>query len=169
MSRLCCFQVLFFTVSIVGCEQFQQSQKPMFSPIASWYFQRDDNLIDDDRYVVRIDIFHDAAQTINGKYIVRAYGDVFGQGGQESSDTYGDNYDETDFKAFPPGSANAASFMYYINDPALAGSNNLSPEQAKAFADMTITIDFIPASTNEPYRGSSSTFIIAGGKGAFKE
>lgn len=151
---------------IVGCgeiEKYQERQKPELPISATFAIERDDNLLEDDRYFIKLSIYHEAPQSVNGRFIVKAFGDVFGNGGQESSDTYGDNYDETDVMTIAPGSGNATRVHYYINDPNIVG-NDLDPADIRKYADMRITVDFIPSSTDSPYRQTQAIFPIVAGK-----
>lgn len=131
-----------------------------------WWVDREDNLLISDRYRLHVEIHHQEPSAVTGKYIVRAYGDVFGAGGQQNAGI-GSNYDESPGGAIPPGDANAYRVFYYINDPALLG-DNLPVETVRKSVDMTVEMEFVPAADDPKYQKTVRKLVVSGGAGTLQ-
>ena len=151
------FALLFAVVvmSISGCESARNFGKRHVKIASLAYVEREDNLLIDDRYWLRVVVFHEEPNSVKGRYIVRAFGDVFGGGGQANTNL-GDNYDETSDAALEPGLASATRLIYYINNPAVM-RNNLDPDVVKKSVNMRIEIEFIPLSGEPTYKRTAAT------------
>lgn len=147
--------------TIPGCDAL--AKKPA-SLAAVWSFQREDNWISDDRYRIVLTVYHTEPQSISGHYIVRAYGDVFGVGGQDNGTT--DNYDESPEMTMEPGEGGGFSCFYYINDPDLR-KNNISVETVKMVTDMRFKINFVPSASESRVTATESTIAVSDGEGKF--
>lgn len=132
----------------------------------AWRFSREDNWLVDDRYVVYLTVYHTGDQSICGKYIVRAYGDVYGTGGEDDGTT--DNYDESAEAVMEPGEASGSTFYYYVDDPELK-ENNLSIDEIKQATDMQFQIRFVPSSSEQRVHETSTSFTVSGGSGHFEK
>lgn len=128
---------------------------------ASYGWDREDNLLVDDKYRITITIYHTAPNPISGRVIIRAYGDVFGEGGEESPGA--DNYDFGDLANAPPGESGGYTALYYVNNPALR-ANNLPAETVKTNATMRFHVDFQPASSEKDWRPTTWKFEIRKGQ-----
>jgi len=156
-----------FAVACGGCgavedvkQKVVDGGKREVSLKANYHIDREDNLFINDRYRVHLNVYHEEPAAITGKYIVRAYGDVFGAGGQENEGV-GDNYDESPIATIPPGDAAAIHPFYYINDTALRG-DDLSSDVAQKAVDMKIEVEFIPAPDDPKYRRTLRKFTASG-------
>jgi hypothetical protein len=146
---------------IIGCEGVRDFGKRDVKLAALAYVDREDNFLVDDRYRLNVVVFHEEPNSIKGKYVVRAYGDVFGEGGQVNP-ILGDNYDETTVSIMDPGRAGGMRWFYYINNPAVV-QNNLDPDVVKAYVNMRIEIDFIPMVDDAKYKMTAATVQYARG------
>jgi hypothetical protein len=166
MKRYCAAVVLLIPF-IVGCPQLAHELKiagKKTLPLAiTWHWDREDNIFIDDRYRVHLNIYHTAQHSVAGKYVVRAHGDVFGEGGQENGEA-ADNYDESDFLTFAPGRANGYRVFFYVNDPELA-SNNLPSEKVKELTNMEFEIEFMPSPDDPTWRLSRKKLVVRNGEG----
>ena len=157
-----------FIVPIAGCNEIANIGKRELPLRISWYFSREDLPwpFYDDYYRVHLSFYHEAPNSVAGKYVVRAFGDVYGEGGQENEGV-GDNYEESEFLTFAPGKANAFEAVYYINNPSLK-TNDIPPKKVKEVANIVLTVEFIPSSDDPSYRRSVSKFVISNGDGNFE-
>lgn len=136
----------------LGCNQRQDL------PIKfSYRFERQDNMFGEDQYYIDVSVYHAAQQSVQGRYIVRAYGDVTGEGGAQGS--AGDNYDESIEAVLQPGSGNAMRCYYYIDHPEFRESN-LDPEELKGKVFLFFNVVFKPASSETSYRETNSVFSL---------
>ncbi len=166
MKRFCA-TLIFLIPFIVGCPQMAHKLKTVGKkklPLTiSYGYSREDNIFSDDRYRIHLNVYHTAPVSVAGKYVVRAYGDVFGAGGQENASD-GDNYDGSEFLTFAPGSANGFEVFYYVNDPELAG-NNLPSAKVEEVANMEFHISFTPSPDDPTWGPAASKFVVANGEG----
>ena len=145
------------TILFGGC-----APKKEVGTVCEFQTLRQDNLLIDDRYILECKFYHRKTRSIEGKYIVRAYGDVFGNGGEENQQA--DNYDESSSQVFAPGKANAFAVHYYINDPELK-ANNLSVDQVMQATDIRIEMEFTPTGDSaKTFKRETNTFLLNGGK-----
>lgn len=127
-----------------------------------FYFARDDNFIEPDWYEVHFLFTHSASRSVRGRYIVRVYGDIHGQGGQDNgTGARGDNYDETEVRRFEPGNADACRLYFVLNNKAL--TDDMSADEVKKCVNLRVQVEFIVDGTDSDYRSADWKFSLSGG------
>jgi hypothetical protein len=109
-------------------------------------YTRDNGVNGSNRYVFQLEIFHRADVPLSGRYIVRAFGDVFGNGGENSPE--GSNYAFLDVVNDLPGESGGIKTRFYVNN-AFLKNYGLDSEFVEATAFMKIQAEFIPSGSSE--------------------
>ena len=120
---------------------------------------RDDNLLDNDSYKQYIYIYHKSPNPVSGRFIIRAFGDVFGNGGE------GSNYKFFDIVDSLPGIDISNNTYFLINNPALR-QDNIPDETIEKNTTMRLKIEFQPVASEKEWKATTWTLEI--NKGQFK-
>ncbi len=150
----------------LGVYYYQKGENPFDFrkevPLAVAYgWERDDNLLDNDQYKLNVQIYHKALNPISGRVIIRAYGDVYGKGGEDAPSAH--NYYFTDLVNAQPGQSGGFGASFYINNPALQ-QDNLPSDFIKTHVTMRFVVEFQPADFEKAWKASSWNFEIRNGQ-----
>lgn len=108
-----------------------------------------------------VTIYHTQPNPVSGRVIIRAYGEVFGTGGQSSDEA--NNYHFADLIDAPPGEGGGAKATFYINNPELRG-NGIPAEKIKSAATMRFVVVYQPAVTEKIWKKTTWNCEIRQGK-----
>lgn len=160
--------IVWIIVGIVGLGYYYyETEKNPFDfrkevPLAVAYgWERDDNLLGNDQYKLNVTIYHKALNPISGRVIVRAYGDVYGKGGEDAPNAH--NYYFSDLVNAQPGRSGGFDASFYIKNPALQ-QDNLPNDFIKTHASMRFAVEFQPADSEKNWKTSSWNFEIRNGE-----
>lgn len=166
MTTKTCWAFLFaicVASSLTGCGTAKDLIPDLKDPVPIRFhatLNRDDNLIADDYYYCYCWVENTSPRSVRGRAIVRAYGDVFGEGGRDGTG-YEDNYHESEIKMFGPGMTDAFQCHHRVSNSRL--KDNMSKSEYETIIKLRFEVEFIIDGEDEDYRSAEATFLVSNG------
>jgi hypothetical protein len=115
------------------------------------------------KFRFNVSIYHSAANPISGRVIIRAYGDVFGKGGENTPEA--ENYKFKDIVNAPPGESGGFTTFFYIKNPLLDDDVPMDIKMARAKnSKMQFYTEFQPSDSETHWKKTTTRFEMRDGK-----